>query len=100
MKLCVNPTHLRADTFEQNVQDAYDEGLFPDYIGRRVLSPREDEIVRRRRADGDSARLLAEEYGCCRNTIYRAAARAEAVRAESGQADAGTGTPEARSTGI
>lgn len=73
IKACVNPDCLYAGTRSENIQDALAMGTLNPPVGmrsgRRVLS--EDQVIAIRK-DLRTSRVIAEELGVGKNTVYYA----------------------------
>lgn len=69
-KCCINVQHLKYGTVQDNVHDAMCSGLHPSGTrhGRSTLT---DEQVEAIRQDERSYRIIAEDYGVSRSTVYR-----------------------------
>lgn len=69
--LCCNPKHLYAGTQAQNNKDASNRGRYLNRVGSKVgHSKLKEEQVKLIKADNRIARLIAEDYGISKETIY------------------------------
>lgn len=75
---CVNPDHLRVDTYSANRRDMVEKGRAPDWIGNARRGENHpsarltwDQVceIRAKSAGGTAQWPLAREYGVSRSTI-------------------------------
>lgn len=77
-KLCCNPKHLHLGTPKENTHEAMQRGLWPEWIGQRSLSDRDEEkLYWMVQNEGVSMRAVAERFGVCRQTGYNIVKRVE-----------------------
>ena len=71
---CVNPSHLRAGTHQENVNDCISKRRHPyaERGGNAKLTSMQVLAMRRRRADGETVTSLAATYGVAIGTASRA----------------------------
>jgi hypothetical protein len=69
-RACVNPAHLREATQSENTLDMRLDGTM--FIGKDNKKPRQftEDQIRAIRADDRVQRVIAEEYGCCKQNIW------------------------------
>ena len=84
---CVNPSHLKIGTQEENIHDCIQKRRFKQGFSsghKRTrgeknsmakLTEASAQEIRSRRANGERVDSLAREYGVHRNTIYRIASQ-------------------------
>ena len=74
-KLCCNPHHLWLGTLNDNNQDMVRKGrqACGETHGRAKLSDADVEVLRQRRKNGDTLRVLAENYGILEKSVCRIA---------------------------
>jgi len=70
---CVNPEHLWLGTQKDNIQDMINKkrGLVGEKNGSSKLSDKETEEIKIKYKAGTKAKILAGEYGVCRQNIER-----------------------------
>lgn len=67
---CVNPSHLRAGTQAENMQDRDNAGRHAHGTSWKIGTVRANEI-RRKYADGAPVKELAKEYGILPHSVFR-----------------------------